>query len=138
MTDTSKSKIHFCKPICCWFFFLSIYLNSSNITLFCFNKFSTLNKHTTRTTCRVKKCSVIRFNHCCYKLNYIMWSIKFSFFFCCVYSKLFKEVFVYMANEVFFFAKFFMADFIYFINNFLNIIWSEISSCKCTLYKTTF
>ena len=61
--------------------------------------------------------------------------IKFAFFFGSVNREFFKEVFINTADKVFFFAKRFMADFIYFIDNLFYIIRRQITGGKCTLNK---
>ena len=127
MTDTSKSKVHFCKSICSSLFFLSINIDACYISLFGFNEFCRLNKHTTRTTRWIIKSSIIGFNHRCNKLNNIMRRIELSFLFSSINSKFFKEVFIHMTDEVFFLTKSFMTNFIDFIDQLFNIVSTKIS-----------
>ena len=67
-----------------------------------------------------------------------MRGVELTFFFSCVYCEFLKEVFIYMTDKVFFFAKCLVADLIDFIYNLLNIVCAKISCSKGTFNKATF
>ena len=60
-----------------------------------------------------------------------------TFFFCCINSKLFQEVFVDTPDQVFLLAERLMVDLVDFINKLLDIVGSKVTGSKCTLNETT-
>ena len=64
--------------------FLTINAHILLVAMVGLHKLHRLNKHTTGTTARVIECTVKGFNHSSDKLNNIMRSVKFSFFFRCI------------------------------------------------------
>ena len=138
MTDASQSKVHLCQSIGRSFLLLSIHIDTANIALFSFHQVCALNKHTSRTTARVVKCTIKWFNNCCNKLDNIVRGIELSFLLSCINSKLFQKVFIYTTYQVFLFPKRFVANFIYFIHNLLHVVSTKIALSECTFYKTTF
>ena len=71
-------------------------------------------------------------------MNHIMRGIKFTFFFGGVDGKFFEEVFIHMANQVFFLAESLMADFIYLIHQLLDIIRCQVARSKGAFDEAAF
>ena len=138
MTDASQSKVHLCQSIGRSFLLLPIHIDTANIALFSFHQVCALNKHTSRTTARVVKCTIKWFYNCCNELDNIVRCIELSFFLCCINSKLFQKVFIYTTYQVFFFPKGLVAYLIYLIHNLLYVISTKIALSECAFYKTTF
>ena len=84
------------------------------------------------------QCSIERLNHVGYQLHNIVRCIEFAFFFCCIHSKLFEELFVYTANQVFFEPEGFMRNLIDFINKLLDVISRKTACCESAFNKTAF
>ena len=53
MAEPTQDKIHLCQPVCCGLFFLTIHIDTADVSLLCLDQFSTLDKHATRTAARV-------------------------------------------------------------------------------------
>ena len=67
-----------------------------------------------------------------------MRSVVFSLFFGGVDGKLFEKVFVDAADQIFFFTKSFVADFVNLVYHRFDILGGKVTGCKGALHKTTF
>ena len=64
--------------------------------------------------------------------------IVFAFLLGCVDCKLLEEVLIDAADQVLFFPKRLVADFVDLVDQLLDIVRGKISRSKCTFDKTSF
>ena len=84
------------------------------------------------------ECAVERFDHGSDHLHSIMGRVELALLLGGIDRKLFQEVFVDPTDQVFFLAKLLVADFVYLIHNFLDVVGCKVPCGKCTLNKTAF
>ena len=65
-----------------------------------------------------------------------MGRVKFAFLFCCVDGELLEKIFVNSTDQVFFFTKPLVADFVDFIHNLLDVVGRKVAGGERTLDKT--
>ena len=138
MADAAQGKVHFGKAIGRRLFFLSIHIDTVNITLFGFYECRTLDKHTAGTAARVIKRAVIRLNHRCDKLNGIMRRIELALLLGGIDREFFQKVFVYATDQVFFLAKLLVADLVDFIDQLFDVVCGKVACGKGALHKASF
>ena len=81
MADTAQGKVHFGKAIGRRLFFLSVHIDTVDVTLLGFYKRRTLDEHTAGTAAWVIQRAVIRLDHRCDELNDIMRRVEFALLF---------------------------------------------------------
>ena len=67
-----------------------------------------------------------------------MGRIVFALFFRGIYRKFLEEIFISAANQVFFLAESFVADFVYLIDQFFDVICRKVPCRKCSFDKAAF
>ena len=138
MTDATQSEVHLCQTIGGSLLLLSIDIDTTDVTLLGSYQISTLNEHTTRATTRIIKSAVERLYDGSNQLHYIVRRIKLALLFRGINGKLFQEVLIHTAYQVFLFTKSFVAYLVDLVHNLLHVIGSKIALGECTFHKTTF
>ena len=136
MADATQSEVHLCQTIGGSLLLLSIYIDTTDVTLFGFHQVGALNEHTARTTAWVVQCAIKRLNNSSDKLNNIMRCIELTFLFRGINGKLFQEILIYATYQVFLFTKRLVADFVDLIHNLLHVIGSKIALGERTFHET--
>ena len=99
---TSNCKIHLCQLICGIRILLSINRYFLLVTVVCLYELHGLYEHTTGTTARIIKSSIIWLYKLSYQINDALRCIEFSLTFAFSNSKLAQEVFIYPSDNVIF------------------------------------
>lgn len=82
--------------------------------------------------------TVTRFDHRCDELNGIMRRVELALLLGGIDRKFFQEVFVHTTDEVFFFAKLLMTDFVDLIDQLFDVVRTKVARGKGALYKAAF